>query len=526
LDFLFMSKTASVSTRRRFVGSLICAALGLPVVLSDEMAGQGARSTSPTLPSASTARGEFPREGAIEFESSDSRLVDGFRWAKAQALAYVRNGDSIGPWYEAALPGRDAFCMRDVSHMSTGAQLLGLGARTQNMLRQFAAHISVSKRWCTWWEITKDGKPAPVDYNNDHDFWYDLPANFDVVDACYRQWLWTRDAAYLDEVFRNFYRHTVTDYVREWDHDRNGLLDHLPGDGHMGIGTYDEDLQNEVLVGADLIAAQYAAYRGYSAFERARKQGEIAEQFSGKAATLKSLYNRKWWDASANRYFAAIGEDGKFHTDLKEGTGRSDTELPLYYELTESGPRTQSSLDELQKSLHLDEAAAHGVVGGVEGRSYLPDIFYKYGRSQAGYSVLVAMMDPHLKRRKYPEVSFTVVGNLGAGLMGIRPSSDTEAVETHPQLTDQTRWAAVRHVPVGKNVIGVRHDQACKTTFSNETGPDIVWRASFPGNVDALYIDGKRVSADTTVRLGGSIETYRAVKVGPGETQVVSTSPG
>jgi len=31
----------------------------------------------------------------------------------------------VGYWYEAALPGREAFCMRDVSHQSIGAETLG-----------------------------------------------------------------------------------------------------------------------------------------------------------------------------------------------------------------------------------------------------------------------------------------------------------------------------------------------------------------------------------------------------------------
>src|ERR1700677_4323136 len=70
------------------------------------------------------------QEAAIEFESSDGKLVDGFRWAKAQAMTYARTDGTIGPWFEAALPGRDAFCIRDVSHQSTGAQFLGLGSRT------------------------------------------------------------------------------------------------------------------------------------------------------------------------------------------------------------------------------------------------------------------------------------------------------------------------------------------------------------------------------------------------------------
>ena len=84
-------------------------------------------------------------QGTVEFESSDIKLAEGFRWAKAQALAYVRDSPVIGPWYEAALPGRNAFCMRDVSHMSTGAQFLGLGPNARNMLHQFAQHISASK---------------------------------------------------------------------------------------------------------------------------------------------------------------------------------------------------------------------------------------------------------------------------------------------------------------------------------------------------------------------------------------------
>jgi len=505
-----MIKTATGCTRRHFLGCLVYTTLGYAALKFPAYSQTMKRD-----------HGSSP-EGAIEFESSDMRLLNGFRWAKAQAFKYVRNDGSIGPWYEAALPARNAFCMRDVSHMSTGAQILGLGARTRNMLRLFAEHISPSKKWCAWWEITKDGKPAPVDYKNDHDFWYDLPANFDVLDACHRQWLWSRDSGYLDDVFLNFYRRTVTDYVAEWDHDHDGIPEHLGSDGHVGIGTYDEDLQDEVLVGADLIAAQYAAYRGYAAFEGATNHADAATQFTGKAEALKSLYNDRWWDPARNRYFGALGEDGKFHPEMKESTGRSDTELPLYYELTEAGPQTQASLDYLEQQLKPDEAAMHGIVGGVEGRTYLPDIFYKYGRSHSGYAALVALMDPRLKRREYPEVSFTVIGNLGAGLMGIRPLPDAETIETHPQLTGETGWAALKHVPVGDNVISIRHEQTAKTTLINESGPDLTWRASFPGKSDVLFIDSRQVPAKTGVRLGGGSATYHTIKVRAGETYTAS----
>jgi hypothetical protein len=461
------------------------------------------------------------REGSIEFESSDKNLVDGFRWAKNQALLYIRDSGAVGPWYEAALPGRNAFCMRDVSHMSTGAQMLGLGLRTRNMLRHFAANISASKKWCTWWEITGDGKPAPVDYKNDTDFWYDLPANFDVLDACYRQWLWTRDNAYVtDDVFLNYYRRTVTDYVRTWDHD--GLLEHLPGDGHMGIATYDEDLENQVLVGADLIAAQYAAYRAYGAIANYRNEMTTAAEFTRKANCLKSLYNDKWWDSSTKSFFGALGEDGKFDRNLQASTGGSDIEFPLYFRLTEEGLKTHASLDRLEAYVHLDGAVRTGIVGGVEGLSYLPDIFYKHGRSQSGYAVLLALMSPDLKRRTYPEVSYTVIGNIGTGLMGILPPPHAGTVETFPQLTARTAWAALHHVPFGNNIITVRHSGNGETALSNEMGSDLLWRAGFPGQGTSVLVDGKRVPAETAIRPGGLNETYCTVQVASGITCVAT----
>ena len=130
-----------------------------------------------SLPAPAALRGE------IELTSSDHALVEGFRWAKRQALAYVFTGDPVGDWYEASLPGRNAFCMRDVSHQSTGAQVLGLAPVTRNMLHRFAENISASKDWCSYWEINTFNRPHVEDYTSDKDFWYNLPANFDVLNC-------------------------------------------------------------------------------------------------------------------------------------------------------------------------------------------------------------------------------------------------------------------------------------------------------------------------------------------------------
>ena len=71
----------------------------------------------------------------LSLKTSDAQLQRSFDWAKQQALAYVGSGhDAVKDWYEAALPGRHAFCMRDVSHQAAGAAALGLQAQNKSML--------------------------------------------------------------------------------------------------------------------------------------------------------------------------------------------------------------------------------------------------------------------------------------------------------------------------------------------------------------------------------------------------------
>lgn len=129
---------------------------------------------------------------SLQLESSDPKLVQAFQWAKSQALAYAHDhSDPVGPWYEAALPGRDSFCMRDVSHQTTGAAALGLYPENRNMLKRFAAAVSPDRDWAGYWEIDKLGQPSAADYRNDKNFWYNLPANFDLLDSIVRMWRWT-----------------------------------------------------------------------------------------------------------------------------------------------------------------------------------------------------------------------------------------------------------------------------------------------------------------------------------------------
>jgi len=132
--------------------------------------------------------------------------------------------------------------------------------------------------------------PPPLDYRSDEDFWYNLPANFDVIQAIYRVFEWTGDADYLnDPVFLDFYRHSLTDYVEAWDSDADGFMESPPENGIRGIPTYWEGEGPRALTGADLVAAQFAANRAFARILALRGDEREGESFEAAARRLEEI---------------------------------------------------------------------------------------------------------------------------------------------------------------------------------------------------------------------------------------------
>jgi hypothetical protein len=469
--------------------------------------------------------------GRISLKTSDAALAAAFEWARRQALAFAFTGDPVGDWYEAALPGRQAFCMRDTAHQSMGAHVLGLGHFTHNMLRKFAENISESRDWCSFWEIDRNNLPASVDYLDDAQFWYNLPANFDILDACYRMYVWTGDRSYVSEpVFLNFYRRTVYDYVDRWDLSVNHIMDRQrilntrgrpdPANRfqrNRGIPSYDEGNPNFV-VAADQLAAQYAGYVAYARIQQIRGEDDEARKFLARADEVKSLLNRVWWDKDTQDYYSRVNLGHHL-----EGHGLNSA--LLYYGAAESGTKSEAVLRAIIQKVEEKTPA-------VEGQSYLAEIFYRYGTAEKGYDQILDLSSPGKYRHQYPEASFSLMGAIVTGLMGIEvegaePKKAFQnnlyvdgTVVTVPRLTPRTEWAMVEHVPVRANEITVRHDGLKKTTVTNVSGPSLIWKACFPGSVPKLVVDGKATKAlRSNLAASAQAVSCTTVDVGSGDTR-------
>ncbi|UCC73819.1 MAG: hypothetical protein JSV86_04460, partial [Gemmatimonadota bacterium] len=457
---------------------------------------------------------EIPRQvqplGEVELSSSYEPLVAGFNWARDQALAYVFEGDPVGKWYEAALPGREAFCMRDVSHQALGALALGLAEHTKNMMRKFAENIAESRDWCSYWEIDRYDRPAPVDYRSDEDFWYNLPANFDVIRSCQRIYEWTGDEHYLnDPVFLEFYRRSLSDYVSAWDPDGDGFMESPAANGYRGIPTYWEGEGPRALTGGDLVAAQYAANLAYAQMLLARGDVDEARAFRDEADRLRRIYNEDWWNPELTRFHTSLIEDGTFdttHIPLLQI-------LPLYFEIVEPGERREQLIENLKE----------GAI--IEVNAYLPEVYYNNGRDAEAFRYLMRQLDPGLQRREYPENPFTAIGTIVRHLIGVNPMASRSVIETRPRLPLGVSWARIEHVPVLRNRITVHHEGLTETRLTNESGEVVHWLAVLPGLHDTMYVDGRGVASAIRYTDRGEPESYVLVEVGTGEERTVRQGP-
>lgn len=441
------------------------------------------------------------KEGNVIFQSSLEALTRGFEWAKQQALFYVHGEESpAGKWYEAALPGRNAFCMRDVSHQADGAAALGLQDHTKNMMRLFVQSISKEKDYCGYWEITGDGVPCPDDYENDGDFWYNLPGSFEVILTCYKQYLWTGDEVYVREPdFLRFYRQSCEELVALWDKDGDGVTEHYPQQGRRGIASYNET-DISVKAGGDMIASQYAAYGCMAEICRLNGDEQAAAGYLERQQALKKQYLEKWSIGEGKGFYGALRMDGTFWKEYAE-TGNF---LPIYFGMLDGEPQMREAIGQ----------ARENAPSNVECRSYYPQIFYRTGNYEEGMEWLLSLCDPGLARREYPEVSYAVVGTVVNWLMGVCRQADG-TIRTCSALPEN-EWAKLRQLPIGNGQIHVAHYGRTETVFENRGERAVRWKAAFLGYHENIICGGEKLTCSHEVNAAGEQVSFVTVQVGPG----------
>lgn len=418
----------------------------------------------------------------IAFETKDRELLACWKWATERALACVRDDAPVGPCYEAALPDRHAFCMRDMAHQAVGAHYLGLDRHNRNMLYRFAENISEARGFCSFWEITFDGTPCPADYQNDGHFWYNLPANFDVMRTASELTELTGDRFYLyDETMARFHMLTVGPYIEKWDHDGDGIVDR--GDSHStrGICSYDESTCGGYRYALDTYALQYRALRIGAKLSLESGNTEKASRLSASADLLARDFAGKFWMPEEEHLASVIGKDGT------RGGGFTVTKAVF--------PLREGLLPASFVEKQLDYAQKGAKEINIEEQTYLAEVLFSAGRDEEARAVLSGLCRPETKRRDYPEVSFTVVGDIVRGYMGLCPAASDEKIVTRFG-GDAQDSAVLYDAPVFDGTVTLSHEGRSKSILQNDTGREILWEARLAGGtVRRRLAAGERAAA-------------------------------
>lgn len=458
--------------------------------------------------------GQMSKE--LTFTSSDKNLEKTFYWAKKMALSYAHDdSDPVGYWYEAALPGRKAFCMRDASHQSIAAEILGLSKQNANIMDKFAENISEKRDWCSHWEIDKDNKSCPADYVDDANFWYNLNANFDVIFACWRLYEWTGDERYLkDEKLARFYKLSTNEYVERWKLEPENMLIRTQGmnikpttSGRYlevrGLPSYVENYPG-LTNSSDLIASIYAGFDAYSKILGTLGQTAESGNYLAQAEEYRRHLEENWWNSSINAYHTFWTKDGTF----ADGEGLT---YMLWFNAAQQPDRIRGTVAKMMVRTNWN----------IENVSHFPLLWYRYGYTSQAYAILKDISTMH--RCDYPEVSYGMIEGIASGAMGIVPSASQKRVTTLPRI-DGNNYLQLNNIPMLGGYVSVRHDGNTATKLKNNTSLELTWEAAYMGEVKEITVNGEKQTVKTRTDIMGKTVSYAEIKVAPGvemQTQVI-----
>lgn len=465
---------------------------------------------------------------ALRIESSHAKLAAAFRWATTKALSYVQTGKTgpldghenqragagagtYIPSYWAGYPWRTAFYSRDYCHQAAGAHLLGLQRENLAMLRAFAASATEARKGYPLWALNFDGSPFRLDYRNDDDFVREVPAVFELVEQCHRQFLWTGDRTYLvDPVLSRFCAQATTEFIA-WHDARmpNGVAEgEGSGDIFRGTATYNE-IRTPLLEAGDGIACQYQALRAQSRRLHARGETVPAARVEAQADALRALFHGKWGvTPDSPLYVRGYDPERRPRTDF--GLENSWF-MPMKF-ITEPSPRTDAFLDFIARS--VDDPAQRP--RNLEAVSYLPGVFFPYHRVDTAWKWLEYLIDA--PDREYPEISFTILSHTVEGLLGFDPDAPQRTFATVPRLPASIADLTVREIPLGEHRLDVGHAGAFRSVVTHRSGRQpLTWIARFPGEHASIHVDGQPHRAES-LRVHGVPMRGVRVELPPGRT--------
>jgi hypothetical protein len=193
--------------------------------------------------------------------------------------------------------------------------------------------------------------------------------------------------------------------------------------------------------------------------------------------------------------------------------------MVLYFGATKDPGHIRAALSFIESAEYLKNI-------GIEEESYLPQTLYRYGKNDAAYERIMDLTRPDKNRREYPEVSFSVIGAMVMGTMGIEVvedgNSERPLLHSISRLTKNSDSAIVMGVRIRENLVDLEHVGNRKSTLTNRSGPTLHWQAAFSGKVPFLIVNGHPVRSKISSNAALAPVSWINTDVASGAIVVVS----
>jgi hypothetical protein len=193
--------------------------------------------------------------------------------------------------------------------------------------------------------------------------------------------------------------------------------------------------------------------------------------------------------------------------------------MVLYFGATKDLGHIRAALSHIESAEYLKNI-------GIEEESYLAQTFYRFGENEAAYERIMDLTRPDKNRREYPEVSFSVIGAMVMGMMGIEGvddgNSERPLLHSISRLLKNSDSATLTGVRIRENLVDLEHVGDRRSTLTNRSGPTLHWQAAFSGKVPFLIVNGHPVRAKISSNATLAPVSWIITDVASGATVVVS----
>lgn len=481
----------------------------------------------------------------MKLQSNNKFLESAFEWAVNKTNAFVVTGTKNGdinkgegnkwygpdgrtiksptePWAQpqdykpafwAGYFDRTAFYIRDFAHQASGAYYVGLEEEIFNMYYTFVSGASEKTGWFAPWAFNFDGSVYYMDTPNYKRFVREITAQFELCEKAYSLYLLTGDKRYAeDSVIFNFIEKSLTVFIDNLDgtvlKEKNGIPE---GKGNIFeiSSTYNERGFKAAEAG-DCIAAMYQAILSYANILKIRGNTEESEIQFKRAEELREYFNKEWSVVKGTDMFAyAIDDKGKKHYKWKKmgkeiHGGETLKFIPLK-KLAYEGERNDKLLDYIQEC----ELNPKTREDNIESFTYLPDIFFRHGRSEEAWhwmKHIISQKDLLHEHKSqgtngdYPEISFTFISQVIEGLMGITVDAAKGEISVNPCLPNEIDDVKIYGLRFGEYSVDVLIESD-NVTLKNKGKKPVKWCYETEGERTYSTVNPDEIIKSTAVTI-------------------------